>query len=307
MKSGLISKGNADGLDSALKKEDNNKISSILKTWFEDAQTKNCKAVLISAEALVHQLAIQNRLDLLSKSANNIGFKNIEAMGFFRDLADHALSTYKHRAKSGNIPNYKHWISNIYETPKLFEKLTKVIHENQHIKWTLRKFQKDSNFLKQAFFKDWLAIEIPVFKEQPTVNESVTLSEVQVMNHFKKAYPLVLDFFVEDFKALPKSKKAKDKELDNYILQVFTKALNLYQGAIDQINVFFSKEEKLIIGSFNKILNDEPNIQLSENQLEILTKRMIFFNSWEGKRVFLRRNLVKIVRKISSDTKLICF
>jgi hypothetical protein len=169
MKKGLISKGNADVLDLEMKAEDESKITMILKQWYEEAERMNCKAVLISAEALVHQLAIQNRLDKIIVSAESIGFTKIMAMGFFRDLADHALSTYKHRAKSGRIPDYMHWVSQVYETPKLFENLSQVMTSDHGIEWTLRKFQKDSDFLKAAFFKDWLRIEVPNFQPDLTL------------------------------------------------------------------------------------------------------------------------------------------
>ena len=133
----------------ALKKEDTSKINTLLKKWHRIAKQKKCNAVLSSAEALVHQLGQQRKLNFIVNSANSVGYTNIKAMGFFRDLSDHALSTYKHRAKSGKIPDYEHWVKNVYETPKLLEKLTFVITHNQGVKWTLRKFQKDSNFLKE--------------------------------------------------------------------------------------------------------------------------------------------------------------
>lgn len=170
MKKGSISAGNADGLEMAIKSEDHTNIIAILKEWYEEAKKMNCKAVLISAESLVHQLAIQNRLNQIIVCAESIGFTKIMAMGFFRDLADHALSTYKHRGKSGNIPDYVHWVSEVYETPKLFKNLSQVMASDHSIEWTLRKFQKDSDFLKAAFFKDWLRIEVPNFQTRPNVN-----------------------------------------------------------------------------------------------------------------------------------------
>jgi hypothetical protein len=134
MKKGLISAGNADSLEIAIKSEDHSKIIPILKEWYEEAEKVNCKAVLISAEALVHQLAIQSRLIQIIACAQSVGFTKIMAMVFFRDLADHALSTYKHRAKCGKNPDYKHWVSHVYETPKLFENLSQVMALGHSIK-----------------------------------------------------------------------------------------------------------------------------------------------------------------------------
>jgi hypothetical protein len=295
MKKGLISKGNADGLEMAIKSEDDTKITAILKEWYEEAEKKNCKAVLISAEALVHQLAIQNRLDKIIVCAESIGFTKIKAMGFFRDLADHALSTYKHRAKSGRISDYRHWVSQVYETPKLFENLSQVMASDHSIEWSLRKFQKDSDFLKAAFFKDWLRIEVPNFHTRPNVNESVTLSEVKVLNHLCKLYPNVTDYFENDLKAIASHLKAKETALQQHFLSTFAKALSQNQNCLDQLNVFFQEGEGLVLHDKSiDIENIEPPVSLSEQQLEAISQRMQFFNTTKGKMVLIRRQVAKL-------------
>jgi hypothetical protein len=299
MKKGLISAGNADSLEIAIKSEDHSKIIAILKEWYEEAEKMNCKAVLISAEALVHQLAIQNRLKQIIVCAESIGFTKIMAMGFFRDLADHALSTYKHRAKSGNIPDYVNWVSEVYEAPKLFLNLSHVIARNKDIQWTLRKFQKDSNFLKTAFFKDWLKIEVPDFQTRPNVNESVTLSEIQVMNHLCKLFPNVTDYFVNDLKNLSSKLKAIDTDLQQHFLGTFAKALSQNQNCLEQLNVFFLKKEYLIvIEDQNLTYNEkEPSLELNEEQLIVLSERLRFFKTFGGKMVLMKRKVVKFLPK----------
>jgi hypothetical protein len=62
-----------------------------------------------------------------------IGYNQIKVKGYFRDLAHHSLSTYKLRGKFGTIPNYVHWVSEVYETPKLLENLSHVIAHNKDI------------------------------------------------------------------------------------------------------------------------------------------------------------------------------
>jgi hypothetical protein len=303
MKKGLISAGNADGFEMAIKSDDDTKIKVILKEWYEEARKMNCKAVLISAEALVHQLAIQNRLNQIIICAESIGFAKIMAMGFFRDLADHALSTYKHRAKSGNIPDYINWVSEVYETPKLFENLSYVIARNKDIQWTLRKFQKDSDFLKAAFFKDWLGLEIPKFETRPNVNESITLSEVKVMNHVRKIYPAVTDFFVNDLKNLSSKLKAIDKDLQQHFLSTFANVLSQNQNCLEQLNVFFLKKEYLIvIEEQNLTYNEkEPPLELNEEQLIVLSERLLFFKTFGGKMVLMKRKVVKFLPKFINN------
>ncbi|MFT4848926.1 MAG: hypothetical protein ACI83B_001464 [Sediminicola sp.] len=295
MKDGVISKGNADGLDSALKKEDDAKVHGILQKWCKTALVRKCNTVLISAEALVHQLAMQNRLDLIMNNANSIGYTEIKAMGFFRDLADHALSTYKHRAKSGAIPNYVDWVSKVYETPKLIENLSHVIAKNKDIQWTLRKFQKDSDFLKQAFFTDWLGLRIPKFKTRPNINESITLSEVKAMNHIRKTYPAVTDYFCEELKALPKKAKAPDTALNQYVMNVFIIQLTPFSELLNQINIYFVNNEFIAVGQSLKVADIEPPMALSDTQFKILVERIIFFNTLKGRLILVRRRLVKIL------------
>jgi hypothetical protein len=278
-----------------MKAEDESKITMILKQWYEEAERMNCKAVLISAEALVHQIALQKRLDLIKTVASAIGFKEIKTMGFFRDLADHALSTYKHRAKSGKIPDYVHWVSEVYETPKLIGNLSLVINHNKDIQWTLRKFKKDSEFLKLAFFKDWLKIEVPDFQAKPNVNESVTLSEIKVMNHLCKLYPNVTDYFVNDLKAIASHLKAKDTALQQHFLSTFAKSLSQNQNCLDQLNVFFQEGERLVLQNQSiDVKHIEPPISLSEQQLEVISQCIQFFNTTKGKKVLIRRQVAKL-------------
>ncbi len=123
MLQGLISPGNADGLEEVLKVKNEKGLQRLLRQWIEAAEKKQCDRVLLSAEALVHQLAKKDTLEFLEKVTKDSGYTEIHAMGFFRDLTEHALSTYKHRAKSGKIPDYETWVKEVYETPQLLRAL----------------------------------------------------------------------------------------------------------------------------------------------------------------------------------------
>lgn len=299
MKAGLISAGNALRLSKALKTSDQKKIEAVLTDWYSGAVKHNTDSVLISSEALVHDLAIKNKIELLINLCHKTGFTEIKAMGFFRDLADHALSTYKHRAKTGRHPDYEHWIKHNYETPELLKNLAQTVEATEKkIEWNLRKFQKDSEFLKQAFFEDWLGIASPVFNEKPTVNESLTLSEVKLMNHLKKTHPFSIDYFVNGFKALSKQQKAKDKDLEKYVIIKFFEVLKIHICTLDKINVFFLKGERIQISEnipIEKTIR-EPDIRLSEEQLEIISNHILFFNSFAGYKVVCGRRLLKFLK-----------
>jgi hypothetical protein len=176
--------------------------------------------------------------------------------------------------------------------------LTSVIKQNQGVKWTLRKFQKDSDFLKQAFLVDWLSIEIPKFQTLPIVNESVSLSEVKVMNQLSKIYPNVVDFFFQDLKGLPKKEKANDKTLEKMIHNIFVLRLQHYDNDLSKINTFFYNDEKIVIGQIESSISiNEQTILLSEKQFELLAKRIAFFNTLKGKIILLRRAILKFLTK----------
>ena len=308
MLQGYISKGNADGLAQALNMEDASHSQLILTQWFQQAKKQQCTSVLISAEALVHQLARENSLKVLKKAAKASGFNQIHAMGFFRDLADHAISTYKHRAKSGKIPDYKHWIKEVYETPNLLENLAKIRSNNSDISWTFRKFQKNSSILEEAFFQDWLQINVPEFSGKPTVNESVTLSEVFLMNEIKKKYPLVTDYFVHLLTSLPSAEKGKDKELENYIGSTFFISLTKRTSGMMALNKFLDPKEQLVLmdeGKLNNINDDYvPNLNFSEKQIHLILEKIEFFKGIKGNLIILRR---KIAKKLPDSTVKILF
>ncbi len=96
--------------------------------------------------------------------------------------------------------------------------------------WTFRKFYKKSESLQKAFFQDWLQIDEPNFSGRPAVNESVTLSEVLVMNEVNRLYPGVTDYFVRDLKSISIDQKAKDQNLEDFFTQIFCCDLELYQS-----------------------------------------------------------------------------
>ena len=298
---GLISPGNADGLENALKNTDQLKCEKILRKWINQAKDRKCTSVLLSSEALVHQMATESSLKVLTDAAKNVGFNQIHAMGFFRDLVDHALSTYKHRAKSGKIPDYSHWINNIYETPQMLVNLVRIRKRETSINWTFRKFAKNSTFLTKVFFQEWLQIDSPNFEGKPTVNQSITLSEVFLMNRIKKYYPLVTDYFVEELKMLPNNEKGKDKDLENHIRLVFFKSLSDKKSGMDELNLFLNQEEQLvllkktIVQDFHQ--KEFQKLVFSEKQIQLVLQKMHFFRGIKGLAVIARRKIVRFLPK----------
>ena len=299
MRAGSISEGNADGLVEALQSSNSKTLVQILKNWYFDAKKSGAKAVVISSEAIVHQIAIEPRLRKLIADAKSVGFEELKTLGLFRNLADHALSTYKHRSKTGRHRDHNYWILNDYETPNLLRQLTASARSTeQSISWAFRKFEKDSDYLKSVFFDDWLGVKAHDFDSKVVVNESVTLSEVRLLQHLREVYPTVIDFFVEDYKALSTSGKAKDKILDTYFRYCFINKLEVYQESLDVVNQMFRLNEKLSVGVVSSEIKIEPEIRLSQDQLQVLIRRIKYFKSFRGKLVLYRRYMISLIRTV---------
>lgn len=296
MKDGQISSGNAVNLETYLKKKDGGKCSALFSRWKAAAQAHTCHSILISAEALVHQLATPEGLETLEKAVRKSGIGEVHLLGFFRDLADHAISTYKHRGKSGRYPDFEHWIKNYYETPKVLDNLFQLYPDTNFI-WTFRKFKKDPKHMLTAFFQDWLKIQIPELKGNPSVNTSLTLSEVLIMNEVARHYGLVTDYFINAFKSIPKELKGNDSNLENWYFSKACFHLREHDDLVDQINENFREVEKLEVGKNLKAhLNINKNTAFfTETQIKALFNAIGFFNKISGKVLLLRRRVAKIL------------
>lgn len=296
MLQGKISPGNAGDLKACLANQQSDKATALLKKWRESAESSNCRKVLVSSEALVHGLATREGLATLSKAVEQSGFERVLAMGFFRDLVDHAVSTYKHRAKSGKHHNFEYWVSHVYEAPHVLNNLFE-IHQEYPIKWHFRKFQTDSAFMREAFFKDWLGLNLSEWPHKPKVNESVTLSEVLIMQEISRYYPNVANYFVDRLKAIPKKHKAKDAQLERYYKKM---AYNKLYDFCDQIrfwNQYLPNNERIELDGHAKANIDNSNLQLSIKQVKTLLNLIRYFHSPKGCVVKFRRYVVQWLPK----------
>jgi hypothetical protein len=294
---GRISPGNAGNLKVFLENGAFEQVIALLKKWRKKAEVLDCRKVLVSAEALVHVLATKKGLNTLTQAANEAGFKNIHAFGFFRDLVDHAISTYKHRAKGGRHQDFEHWVSSVYEAPMVLNNLFEV-HQDYQIQWTFRKFQLDSGFMRDAFFKNWLGFNFTEWPDKPKVNESVTLSEVLIMQEISNHYANVANYFVDQFKALAKSKKAKDEDLEQCYKATAYKVLSKFNDKLKSWNYYFPKNEQIaIIGQ--KPMNDKETVdnmslQLSQSQVKQLIELINFFYTPKGYWIRLKKYIVNV-------------
>ena len=85
---------------------------------------------------------------------------------------------------------------------------------------------------------------------------------------------------------------------DSFQASSFAKDLAKHDEIIHQINAYFTKNEKLVVGDYKETDLNEPTMKLSNTQFSCLMQKIQYFKTFEGKIVKLRRKGIGFVRKI---------
>ncbi|MEL6655589.1 MAG: hypothetical protein AAFR36_04050 [Bacteroidota bacterium] len=291
---GNISPGNSGKLKDYLAAGDVNRTMALQQTWVQSAKAANCGKILISGEALVHVFATSSGLQTLVAAAEKSGITQIRAMGFFRNPVDHALSTFKHRGKGGKIKDFRHWVSKVYELPTLLDNFSQV-HQHSPIHWTLRQYQKGGDFINGAFFRDWLGIVDELRTDLPRVNESVTLSEVELMVPFSSERRILASYVSEALYNLPSHKKATDKDLQKHYRQMAGEALEENRAIFTRFNTFLPAGEALEINYPETPVAEAKAAVLSAEQLRVITQEIGRLTTFPGSLYVLRRKIRNMI------------
>lgn len=297
---GSISSGNAFELSEWIKNEDFTKIEEYLVLLSKEAKSRNCDSVLLSAEALVHQFAQSERLKLFADIPVKAGFTKVFAMAYFRDLVDHCISLYKHRSKAGKNPDFEYWVKEKYETPHVLNNFF-TNYNSVNFQWTFKKFKKDSAYMLSTFFDGWLGVNLKHTPAISKVNESITLSEIRVMQAFSKIYPNTAGFLLERFLVMPKTQKANDFFLEMTYRSKASKILgSIYQNDLSNWNTNL-KNEELTIKSYTEPSDEEyAFVSLSSSQFKEILEASKYLNNWQSlafrSRKFIARLIPKKVR-----------
>lgn len=242
---GRISPGNGNGISVLLKNGDQEKISSLVGEWASEAIARRCNKILISAEAIIHPISTHKGLDTLIKAVEQNGIEKIRAFGYFRDLTDHCLSTYKHRAKRGTIPDFEAWVANSYETVSVLKKFLQVF-KKYPIEWKFRKYSKNANFMATSFFQDWLKIDVlPPIPEKKQINISLSLSELLLIQQIAHVTPSLVSLVYQELIAIHGKDKADDNVLENAYRQIIGIHLSRGNEVIEALNILLPETEQL--------------------------------------------------------------
>lgn len=297
-KEGKISPGNALPFAMALRKDDETLATAFLESRVMDMKKQQCEVLLLSSEGLFHDFARSEGLSLFERIATNVGFTEINALVFLREPADHILSLYKHRGKSGKILNFKNWLTTKYitfnETLSLIKNLDRSITN-----WTFRKYRKDSKFLGDAIFKDWLHLAAPAMPENDRVNRSLSLSEIILLRELRMKFGgTIVQNIQRDWNDLRSSSKPTDNNLEEYYLNIIIDYIQNYQSKIGLINQLLPSGEHLSIPSVKPTLDGTrremyEEVTISLDQIDVALNHISKYNTLSYRFLEVAKNIYR--------------
>lgn len=294
MVAGRISPGNGNGLALFIKHGQRDKIRWVVSNWIREAKAKKCQKILISDEALIHGFAIASSLQLFYDVLNELGIHKTYCLGFFRDPVDHCLSTLKHRAKKGTIPDFEDWILKKYETYDVIEQFLNN-YKKVPFEWDFQVYQSNGSLMADFFFNHWLKItQIPPYSNI-IVNPSLSLSELSILYSIRSVDSRLIKYVYNGFLNVKTTDKANDKDLNLFYRIIAQKKLNQHHDTISALNsVFkdhvFSSENAVDVKSYPK-----PDLHFNELQIYTLSKSIkLAYQPYN----YLKDTLLKIFRII---------
>ena len=188
MRKGDISAGNGEWLLALLQAADWPGVEAYLNHVLAEAGAAGCRQIVFSSELLLPLMAEPERMDRLNRMLASMKVASASVLVFLREPVSQILSLYRHRAKRGTAGSFGDWALAGYTLPKELAGLEQGL---ETAGWTLqaRAYRRDPAHLLEACFRDWLGIEPPTDWPRQPVNPSLTLSEVELLRHFRNLDP----------------------------------------------------------------------------------------------------------------------
>lgn len=244
MQMGNISPGNGKDLSSNLREKGLSEVLNILRNGVKEAENRECHSLLYSAESLFHTFVKDEKVERIYEAAQSAGFTSVKALVYLRDPVSHALSTYKHRAKRGDHPDFRLWVRSKYETMDLLQALNRYYNQFP-VEWSCRLYRPDSEFMAQSSFGDWLKTTVPPIPADDRVNRSLSLNEIRLLQILKTADPKVIPFLQDEFSRLDINQKNRDDEIEYRYKKVAFEELKKHLSLLHEINKLMPEGEEL--------------------------------------------------------------
>lgn len=300
MKSGLISPGNGKALLTAIQNDDLDVITNLFDSYKKQASNKNCKNILLSNENLITVLHDTNKLNLLKKCCVMAELELAQSLLIIRNPIQQVISLYKHRAKNGSQENFKEWLVKNYKLPSYLKGIMRQVN-NENLKIDAFQYRRDSAYMIEFFFKNWLAIDdMPDWKESE-VNPSLTFSELTFLSHLKKLKPAYVPFFYNKFLTIPRKNKSKDKAIEESIETFLNQYLFQYDDVWNSVKQTLQNQDNFVLpketrGDFKL----ETNVSFTKDQLNNYTEFWLETNTLRFKFTMLANQLWILLRRIKN-------
>lgn len=277
MLEGRISPGNAQALTDFLNKSAFDKAIAYLEKLKKEAEDHGCSKLLLSNELLVNALGNKESIKRFLVILKEVEIGNVSMLLFIRDPVDQALSLFRHRAKSGNVPEIENWVQDKYHLPGVINQFLEGI-KAERVHCFFRKYKKESDYLLKASFLEWLNIEPPKIPENQTINPSLSLSELFWLKRLTNGDYVLPGEFYNRMLNIPQDQKADDHRMKDYYRQILNKYLIHYQEVWEKINYCLDASEQLALPE--KVENASGQIPIekildfSEVQADAITALM---------------------------------
>lgn len=210
---GSISPGNARELAQLIEHEQWEATDKWLAERANQAVAKGADQLLLSHELLFAALSSRAAIKRLEEAARRIGVGEVGALLMVRDPVEQAISLYKHRAKSGRVGDLSTWLTAHYRVPGDIKAFLSAVEAGETL-LRVRKYEKDTARLTDAFFCDWLGVTPPPVETDTSVNPSLTLSELRLIRQLASTRPDAVPLFYANLLAVPRAQKADEPHLE---------------------------------------------------------------------------------------------
>jgi len=285
MIAGQISDGNAQPLTDAINEDDWQKVFELLKEKYTEGIQKKANKILLSNELMLLALSSKDRIERLVKATKEVGYSTVYFLVLLRDPVDHAISLYKHRAKSGRIKSIEDWITEGYSYGAglgYFFDAADIISDDL----TVRKYAPQQKSIDTILFKDWLSVSDILKAPKKQVNPSLTLSELALIRHHFPVDKEGVKILYNHFLMIPKKYKANDMELEEYHRSLLAPKLFFYEETWKKCNKWLNSDEELIqpLDSEGPERRVKENYMYSSSQLQVINSYM---SKWRSPRFHL--------------------
>lgn len=271
--------GNSGKLTRAVENLNYMCVKSELKRLIE--QSTGCEVALLSNESLYHQIIKKDQRELLFGCLNELNIHCIKFVCVFRNIYEHAISAYAHRAGDPRLKPFYEWIEDKQES---------VTSDDFYDRLSMYEFWGEYRQLCSALSDDRLQVMFLKYSsrivndffdvigtplDEPntrTANVSINLVEAEILRGISYHMPSIIKIYRDASKNLAKEHKASDLVLRRAYADLIEGQIARNKVSISQMESilgFSISERPQALGNKEVDSATNHNYVLSEEQLNI--------------------------------------